>query len=516
MEAIKTGLDTVLQQFFEWGPRVLLGLVLLFVGWIVAKILQTTIILASKKLGVDKPFETAQAGAVSAVPESKRPSSIIGISTFWVVMMFVLIGFFSAMNLSMVAQPLQAMLNKVSSGIPNLIGALFLLGIGWLVASLLRSGVSKALGKIEADQKLKKFGLLNEEMAEKKRFSQVVGLLTYGLVLLVFAQSALELIGLKLVASTAQGLVDSAVGVMPHIMSAALVFFVALLIASLIRPMVSGFLETAGIDKHSHHFGIEDSDEEKKPKSLSQLFGNVVFWLILLFAFPAVLDQLQLTAVVEPLRGVWDKVFAALPNLGAALLMILGVYFGFKIFAPIFKGLLENIGVDNLLGKVGLTNLQDKFDGDEVKLSPSEVVVRTVMLVISLMVTQEILHVLNLTYLADMVQSIVNFLPNVLVAVIIIGVALRVGSLLGDLAEGAASGLDKATATTLKAMTKIAVFFFGGSLALTQLGIGGSVVEGTTIVLAGGIALAFAISVGLGAKPAVEKFIDSRLNTESK
>ncbi|MBX3096716.1 MAG: mechanosensitive ion channel [Fimbriimonadaceae bacterium] len=511
MESLTIGFNNVLQQLGEWAPRVLLGLVLVFGGWIVAKLVQRAFVAVSKKLGLDKPFE-AKAGADAVLPESQRPSVLVGLFAFWVVMLFVVVGFFSALNLTMVAEPLTEMLNRVTSGIPNLLGALVLLGIGWIIASLARTGIVRLFDRFGVDHRLQNLKLMSAEMAEKRRFSQIVGLLGYGLVILLFAQSAFELVGLTLVASTAQGLVDSAVGILPNLLSAALIMFVSFLLASIVRPIIQGFLQSSGIDKHSEQFGLTDDPDSKQPSKLSELIANVVFWLMLLFAVPAVLDQLELTPIVEPLRAAWDKVFLALPNIGAAFLLVLATYFAIKIFSPIVRAMLQNFGVDSLLGKIGLADLQSKVEDGTVKMSPSEWATKAIALIVALIVTQEVMHILGMVYLAEMVQSIVNYIPNVLVAAIIVGFAIKLGSTLGDIAQASAAGLGADTSKTVNGVVRVSVLVFGGSVALAQLGVGGEVVQGTMIVIAAGIALAFAISVGLGAKPAVEKMIERKFN----
>lgn len=511
MESLTLGFNNVLQQLGEWAPRVLLGFVLVLVGWVAAKLVQRLFVAISKRLGLDKPFE-AKAGSEAVVPESQRPSVLVGLFAFWIIMLFVIVGFFSALNLTMVAEPLTEMLNRVTSGIPNLLGAVVLLGIGWMFASLARTGILRLMDRFGADQKLHNLKLLTAEMAEKRRFSQVVGLLGYALVILLFAQSAFELVGLTLVASTAQGLVDSAVGILPNLLSAALIMFVSFLLASIVRPVVQGFLQSSGIDKHSGQFGLSDDPESKQPSQLSELIANVVFWMMLLFAVPAVLDQLELTPIVEPLRGAWDKVFLALPNIGAAFLLVLATYFAIKIFSPVVRAMLQNFGVDSLLGKIGLADLQNKVEDGTVKMSPSEGATRAIALVVALIVLQEVMHILGMTYLAEMVQSIVNYIPNVLVAAVIVGFAIKLGSTLGDIAQASASGLGPDTSRTVNGVVRVSVLVFGGSVALAQLGVGGDVVQGTMIVIAAGIALAFAISVGLGARPAVEKMIEKKFN----
>ncbi|MBX3117788.1 MAG: mechanosensitive ion channel [Fimbriimonadaceae bacterium] len=522
MESIRNGFNTVLEQIAVWGPRVLIGLVLLFVGWVIAKVSQRVVLSTCRRLGADKPFESSLKDISGLVPETKRPSALAGLVTFWILMLLVFIGFFSAMNLQMVAEPLTNLLNKVGSGIPNLLGAIVLLSVGWVVATLLKGLVLKGLGRIEADNRLKDLGLLTPEMTEKKRFSQVVGLFIYGLVILLFAQSALELIGLQLVASTVQGLVDSAASILPNLLSASVILFAAFLIASVVRTIVKSGLESTNIDKYGSHVGFtngEPASEEGVPtppkRTLSGVISHLCFWLIMLFAFPAVLDHLELTPMVEPLREVWSKVFAALPNIGAAFLIVLATYFAVRIFAPILRGLLEGLGVDNLLGKVGLVKMQETVDSDRVRLSPSEIVTRTVIVVVALIVTQEVLHTLQMVYLADMVQNVVNYLPNVLVAVVVLGVAMRLGAIAGELAENAASGLEDSVAKTLGVVTRASVFVFGITMALTQLGVGGQVVEGSVLLIIGGVSLAFAISVGLGAKPVVEKMLERKLAPKS-
>ena len=57
-----------------------------------------------------------------------------GTAVFWVIMLFVAMAMFQALNLSIVAEPLNALLSQLASFLPQLGGALILLLLAWVVA----------------------------------------------------------------------------------------------------------------------------------------------------------------------------------------------------------------------------------------------------------------------------------------------------------------------------------------------------------------------------------------------
>lgn len=519
MEALSDGFSQALENMAVWGPRLLLGLLILLLGYVLAKVLQKATVKLARSLGLDRPVDHLNAEREGpTLPESRRPSYFVGVGVFWLIILFALVGFFSALELGMVAEPFSRLLGRFGDGLPNAIGALVLLGIGWLLATVLKGLVVKGLDGLQIDARLAEKGMEKPDKAERRPVSRIGGIIVYGLVLLLFAQSALELLGLELFAGSIQRGFNSFVDFIPNLVSAAVILGIAFILATLLRPVILSLLDSLGINKYGSYIGLSETesatDAQGAPLTLSGVLANVAYWAILLFALPAALDQLGLEPIVTPLRNIWNTILNSIPNILAAFLIILAGWVIARVVGPIVQRMLEGIGFDSILGKIGLSKYQESVERGDESARPSRILTNVLLIVIGLVLAQEVMDTLGMEYLATMIAGIVAYLPNILVAVVILGFALYLGQWVGDLVRKSTSGLDNWNSKIVGTVAQVAVIVFGVTMALGQLHVGGQVVEASVLLLIAGFALALAISLGLGAKPLVERYLERKFDAE--
>ena len=88
-------------------------------------------------------------------------------------MIFVFVAAFERIGLDGISAPLSAFLNDVTTVyLPRLVGAGVLLLIAWLVASALKFLVQKAVSLTKLDERLSKYGALEE--GEKVAFGETL------------------------------------------------------------------------------------------------------------------------------------------------------------------------------------------------------------------------------------------------------------------------------------------------------------------------------------------------------
>ncbi|MXY80831.1 MAG: mechanosensitive ion channel [Gemmatimonadetes bacterium] len=134
-------------------------------------------------------------------------------------------------------------------------------------------------------------------------------------------------------------------------MSAAVLLFVAWIVASLQRRVVTGVLSLANIEQRlAEPAGLEAATESVLPQTI----GNVVYWLTFLVLLPAVLDALGLQGLLQPVQQMMAKVIGFLPNLFAAALIMLIGWLGARIVQQVVTNLLEATGINNFGRRVGL------------------------------------------------------------------------------------------------------------------------------------------------------------------
>lgn len=141
---------------------------------------------------------------------------------------------------------MSALWQKIAAFIPNLIGALVVVVVGFVVARLLDALLSKLLAKLGLDRLMQGTGLskMMARVGIKVPASTLIGRIIYWFVLLVFLVSALESLGLERISAT----LDTLALYVPKVFAAALVLVAGILLAQLLNSVVSGAAEGVGID----------------------------------------------------------------------------------------------------------------------------------------------------------------------------------------------------------------------------------------------------------------------------
>jgi hypothetical protein len=141
---------------------------------------------------------------------------------------------------------MKALWTKVASFIPNLFVALIVVLLGFVVAKLLDTLLSKLLAKVGLDRLMSGTGLtrLLVRIGIQVPVSTLIGRIVYWFVLLVFMVSAAESLGLARVSAT----LDVLALYLPKVFGAALILLAGLLLAQWVNGLVRGAAEGVGLD----------------------------------------------------------------------------------------------------------------------------------------------------------------------------------------------------------------------------------------------------------------------------
>jgi hypothetical protein len=165
--------------------------------------------------------------------------------------------------------------------IPNVIVAVIIFIIGWLIGAGLGKVVAQVVNSLRIDQALRAAGV--ERVLERAGFSlssgAFLGMLVKWFFILVFLVAALEVLGLTQVTLFLTAVV---LGYLPRVIVAVLILLAAAVIADAAQRLVSGSARAAGLQA-------------------ANLLGSITRWAIWIFALLAALDQLGVTPFVQTL-----------------------------------------------------------------------------------------------------------------------------------------------------------------------------------------------------------------------
>ena len=144
--AIKVGdsVQQALDSFFGFVPNILGFLVILLVGFIIAKVARKAIATLLQKVGLDKALHTSDAGQyVERVSPGASPSGLIGAVAFWFVFLFAISAAIGALKIP----ALSDFIAQVQAFLPNIIVALLI----FVIAAALAGAVGAAAHKLMGD-----------------------------------------------------------------------------------------------------------------------------------------------------------------------------------------------------------------------------------------------------------------------------------------------------------------------------------------------------------------------------
>ncbi|GAA4408071.1 hypothetical protein GCM10023187_29430 [Nibrella viscosa] len=164
----------------------------------------------------------------------------------------------------------QTLIDQFVSFMPRLVGALVILLIGWLVAKLVALVVRRVLSRVGFDKigdKLNEIDIIKQLKTEIK-LSEIVAVVLYYFILLVFITAATETLGVAAITS----MVLSLVNFIPQLVAAAIMLQIGVLVADALKRAVISVCQSFNI-------------------ASGRLLGMVVFFFFLIITVISALGQ---------------------------------------------------------------------------------------------------------------------------------------------------------------------------------------------------------------------------------
>ncbi|MEM8804655.1 MAG: mechanosensitive ion channel [Cyanobacteria bacterium P01_G01_bin.38] len=494
--------NTFVSQIVAFLPTVIGALIILAIGLVIAFIAAWIVGNLLKRTNLDDRLASWVSGrAAGEIPTAKWGSTI----AFWIVLLFTLVAVLDSLNLTVVSAPLNDFLSTILEYVPRIAGAAVLLGVAWVIATVVKQAVTRALVGLGLDERVSaQTGV--DASGSAFNVSETLANVLYWFVFLLFLPLVLSALNLQGLLSPVQSLLDDILSAIPQILTAIVIFAIGWLVAKIVRGIVTNLLAASGIDNFSDRLNLSSSTGTTG-FSLSNLAGTVVYVLILIPVAIAALEELNIEAISGPAVDMLNRVLFVLPQVFAAIAVIVIFYFIGKFVADLVTSLLASIGFDGILDVLGLPELSapspPTVEGLTTEVTqpapktPSEIVGIISLVGVVLFGVVTATQILNFPELTDIVQAIMAISAQVLVGVIIFAIGLYAANLVYRLVLNSMSG---GAANTVANVARITIIAFVGALALQQIGIAPNIVNLAFGLLLGAVAVAIAIAFGLGGR----------------
>jgi hypothetical protein len=516
-----------MEEFFQqiqnsigvYLPNLLLAIGILIVGWIVALALSALTRNLLRRTNIDNRIAASVSGDPNVRPEQISIERWVSGIVFWLIILFTLVVFFQVLNVPAISGPLGNFLDQIVSYIPGILGALVLLAIAWLLATLLRAIVVRVLDASGLARRLSEDAEVRPQ--DRTSISQTIGNVVYWLVFLLFLPAVLDALNLQGLLTPVQGLVNEILAFLPNLLGALLILFIGWLVARIVRQIVTNLLAGMGIDRLGDRTGVSNALGKV---SLAKLIGTIVYILILIPVAIAALNALNIPAVSQPAAEMLTNLLNALPAIFGAFLLLAIAYFIARLVGSFVANILANLGFNSLFRWLGLymdprrstpPPPSVRVEGAEAEVSaemaargeapvemetgrwtPSEIAGYLVTVAIMLFAIMEAANLLGFEILAVLVSNFIVAAGRVLVGLLIFGLGLYFSYLVDRVIRESGG----AQSNILASAARIAIIIFSAALALREMGIAESIVNLAFGLLLGAVAVAIALAFGLGGR----------------
>ena len=273
---------------------------------------------------------------------------------------------------------------------------------------------------------------------------------------------------------------------LPYIIAVLVLLLIAWILAKVLRKGVRKLVRATGIDKR---LGKGEDPQDPSQFPVAQGTGTAVFWIVWILFILAILQVLGVQGIFDSIVVAFQKIFSAVPNIIAAVLVLGIFYMVGRLLAKLVTKGLTSIHFDELPVKLGLVKEAPTGSG-----SASNVVGYIVMVFIMLFAIIMAADLLGFAAVNELIAVLTQFLGLVLLGAVIIGVGILVANFLANILRAGGRS------DSLVSFIRVSIIVLSVLLGIRAMGFANDIILlGFGLVL-GAAAIAAAIAFGLGGR----------------
>ena len=462
---------------FLGGPigSVIGAILILIIGFFIALGIAALVRKALAKLNLNHRMR-------SSTGKSYDLEHIASQVVFWFILIIAISGALNQLSLNTISTPFANMVSQVLAFIPNLLGAIAIGVLGWVVATVARTAINTALSKTTLDERL-------SAQAGVKPMSSTIADMVYWFILLVVLTMALGQLGLDGLFAPLSNMVNDILAALPNIFKAIVVFAVGYIIAKVVRGIVTNLVMSFDIQRLASKAGINEQN------SLPNIAGSVAFLVVIIPTIIAALEALRIEVVARPATNMLNKIMEALPNIFMAVAVLVITFYVVRMVAGVVKNLLDNTEVNQLPRKIGL---QETMGSQSV----SDLVSHAIVFFAMLFATVAAADLLGFEPISAIITMFIGFGANIILGAIVLVIGFWLANVVAGVVERSEKG-----SQFLANIVRVLIMGLVLAMGLKAMGIADSIVNLAFGLTLGAVAVAFALSFGLGGQEAAARFL---------
>jgi hypothetical protein len=318
------------------------------------------------------------------------------------------------------------------STILNLLIALLILIVGYIVARILGGITRRLLKRTNLDNRLAEW---LSEPDQKREFNveNIVASAVFWIAMLFVLVAFFQQLDLTGISAPIEAFLSRfTTEYLPRLVGAGILLFVAWLVATALRFLVVRGGALLKVDERlSKYAALKEEEQVTFVDSLA----SAVYWFTLLLFLPSVLTTLGIQEIAVPIQDIFNDIFAYIPNVLAAGLILLVGWFIARVVRQVVENLLKAIGTDAVGQRAGLSE----------ERSLSEIVGLILYIFIFLVALIAALEALAIDAITvpttQMLGTIINAIPNLIGAALVLVISYYIARLVANLVRELLSGI---------------------------------------------------------------------------
>ena len=216
------------------------------------------------------------------------------------------------------------------------------------------------------------------------------------------------------------------------------------------------------------------------------------------------------TTVMEPVQAMWSRVLGFLPTMVSVIVVLIVGWMLATLIQKVITRFLKLARLDTASEKTGIANILTKGD---INYTLSEIIGVLVYWLIMLVVILIAVNALQLTVAAELLNTVIGYMPSVIASVFILVLGIFFASLIGNTVRTTAANAGVRQARSLGQATQVFISIFVFVEALKQLRIDTTLIDLLIKAVLAALALGVGLAIGLGCKDLAARHVQSLLDS---
>ena len=319
---MRTQIEHFANNILEYIPGILGALLVLLIGWLIAKGIKSLVVRLLRKTSWDERlFKNSDVGDSNV---------FIANIFYYVIMIVVLLVVLEILGVDQVLTPLENMLSEFLSFIPNLIGAGLIGFVGYLLAKFVANLINIGGGFLD---KL----VDRTQFKDTDKIVNILKKVVFIIIFIPFLIQAFNALELDAISGPANNILSGFIEMIGEIIIASLILVIFIWGGKYLAQFLEDLFKSLGLDRTAEKIQIQNMIGAGQ--SLSKIVANLIYFFLVFFGITTAVEILGLTQLTETLNQVLEVTGQILFGL---VILAIGNYISVMIYNTMTKSESNN------------------------------------------------------------------------------------------------------------------------------------------------------------------------------